>query len=167
MAIDRIGEEQLVSTSMQEGQGTSNTSNKNTWVILGVLVLVVAGIGAFFYSSKGATQSSLETTASPLPAGSSVNVTPAREIVVDAKEFAFTPSKLTATKGERIKIVLKNTGKMQHDFVIDELSVSTKIIPAGTEDSVEFSVEDAGTYTFYCSVGNHRAQGMVGTLEVK
>ena len=25
----------------------------------------------------------------------------------------------------------------------------------------------AGTYTFYCPVGNHRAEGMEGTLTVK
>lgn len=153
---------------MQEGQESSNTSGgKNTWVILGVLALVVVGIGAFFFSSQNKGQTSLENTASPLPAGSTVVLTPAREIVIEVKEFAFAPAKLTATKGERIKVTLKNTGTMQHDFVIDELGVSTKVIPGGAEDSVEFTVQDAGIYTFYCSVGNHRAQGMVGTLEVK
>lgn len=153
---------------MQEGQGTSNTSGgKNTWIILGVLALVVVGIGAFLFSSRNNLQTSLENTASPQPGSSSVATTPAREIVVEAKEFSFAQAKLTATKGERIKVTLKNTGKLQHDFVIDELGVSTKVIPGGAEDSVEFTVQDAGTYTFYCSVGNHRTQGMVGTLEVK
>jgi plastocyanin len=153
---------------MTDGQETSNTpGSKNTWVILSVLALIVVGIGAFLFSSKNKVQPSLGKTASPLPAGSTVVLTPAREIVVEGKEFAFVPAKITATKGERIKVTLKNTGRMQHDFVIDELGVSTKLIPPGVEDSVEFTVQDAGVYTYYCSVGNHRAQGMVGTLEVK
>jgi azurin len=55
-------------------------------------------------------------------------------------------------------------------LVIDELDVDSGRTNAGEETSVTFTIpEDAepGTeYAYYCSVGNHRAQGQEGVLRV-
>jgi hypothetical protein len=40
-------------------------------------------------------------------------------------------------------------------------------VGAGASDVVEFTADKAGTFEYYCSVGNHRAMGMKGTLTVK
>ncbi|MDO8658241.1 MAG: plastocyanin/azurin family copper-binding protein [Candidatus Levybacteria bacterium] len=42
-------------------------------------------------------------------------------------------------------------------------------MPAGQTDTVEFTADTAGTFEYYCSVGNgyHKEQGMVGTLVIE
>ena len=54
-----------------------------------------------------------------------------------------------------------------HDFVIDELNVKSEITKGGNSTVVEFTPDTAGTFEFYCSVGQHRANGMVGKLIVE
>ncbi|OGM22094.1 hypothetical protein A2961_04975 [Candidatus Woesebacteria bacterium RIFCSPLOWO2_01_FULL_39_21] len=56
---------------------------------------------------------------------------------------------------------------MMHDFVIDELGVRTRIAQAGEMAEVEFGVNKTGELEFYCSIGNHRDMGMVGTLIIE
>ncbi len=90
----------------------------------------------------------------------------AKEIVIQASNYSFSPATVTLKKGEKTRIVLKNTGGM-HDFKVDELNISTAIISDGQEDFVEFTPDKAGTFEFYCSVANHRAMGMKGSLIVQ
>jgi len=40
-------------------------------------------------------------------------------------------------------------------------------VTPGTPTSVTFVADKTGTFEYYCSVGNHRAQGMVGKLIVE
>jgi len=54
-----------------------------------------------------------------------------------------------------------------HDFVIDEFNVATKMTKTGETDTVEFIADKAGVFEYYCSVGEHRKMGMVGTLTVE
>lgn len=56
--------------------------------------------------------------------------------------------------------VLTNDGAMQHDLVIEDVNgAQTAVIGAG--ETAEFTVTlEAGDYVLYCSVSNHRAQGM-------
>ncbi|MBI4057763.1 hypothetical protein HY405_00355, partial [Candidatus Microgenomates bacterium] len=61
----------------------------------------------------------------------------------------------------------RNTGRLPHNLTIDELVVETDTIPAGKETTVEFAASKGGTFTAYCSVGNHRALGMEVKVEVK
>lgn len=84
---------------------------------------------------------------------------------VEGSNFKFVPSTMTAKKGDTVRVVFKNVGGF-HDFVIDEFDVATAQINDGAEETVEFVVDEAGTFEYYCSVGTHREQGMVGTLIV-
>jgi plastocyanin len=79
--------------------------------------------------------------------------------------YAFEPNLIFAKKGQPLKIVLTSTDTM-HDFTIDALDVKTEIAQAGDSVEVEFTPNEAGEFEFYCSVGDHKAQGMVGTLVV-
>ncbi len=56
---------------------------------------------------------------------------------------------------------------MTHDWNVDEFEARTKQIKNGETDSITFVAGKAGSYEFYCSVGQHRANGMVGTLVVQ
>lgn len=89
------------------------------------------------------------------------------EVVIEGTEFKFLPTTLTFKKGETVKLVFKNTGKMPHDWVIDELNVRTKIINGGETDTIEFTPQLTGAFEYYCSVGAHRANGMKGTFIVE
>lgn len=90
----------------------------------------------------------------------------AKEYIVEGSNYTFSPVALTVKKGEKTRIVLKNTGGM-HDFVVDELQIRTAVINDGKEDFIEFTPDTAGSFEFYCSVGNHRAMGMKGTIVVQ
>ena len=90
----------------------------------------------------------------------------AREIVIEGSNYAFTPTSITVKKGEKIRIVFKNTDGI-HDFRVDELNIATAMVQSGQQDFVEFTPDKTGSFEFYCSVGNHRAMGMKGTLIVQ
>lgn len=138
--------------------------NKGTWTLLGVLVAVVAValVAGGGYKAPGPAKGS------PAPVASEgVQTSEAREITVSGSEFKFSLSSISLTKGETVKITFKNTGTLPHNLTIAELGVSTKTIGGGQEDSVTVTADKTGSYTFYCSVGSHRQQGMEGKLEVK
>jgi nitrosocyanin len=174
------------------GQGEQTPEPKSVrggLLALGAVAVIVILIGVFLLtqdtkksqsSEEDATmeqemtvpESSVPETAAP-ESGTGEAAAPASDedaavktFTVEAKSFSFTPNEIRVKKGDRVKIVLKNTGGM-HDFVIDELGVRTKVIKGGEEDTVEFTADQAGTFEFYCSVMNHRAMGMVGKFIVE
>ena len=55
---------------------------------------------------------------------------------------------------------------MLHDFTIDEFDAHVAADRGETEEG-GVTVDEAGTYTFYCSVPGHRSAGMEGTLTVE
>ncbi len=89
-----------------------------------------------------------------------------RTINVEAGSFYYTPNEIRVKKGEKIKLVL-NSVDMMHDFVIDELGVKIPVTKGGSSATVEFTADTAGTFEYYCSVGQHRASGQIGTIIVE
>ncbi len=90
-----------------------------------------------------------------------------KEITVEADEYSFSPETLTFTKGQKVRLTFKNVGSQPHNFVIDGMGVASKTIPEGSSDTVGFTASESGTFEFYCAIGNHRALGMEGNLEVE
>ncbi len=87
-------------------------------------------------------------------------------VEVEGGAFYFDPKEITVNKGDTVKIVFTNVGGV-HDWVIDEFDARTKVLQAGETETITFVADQTGTFEYYCSVGNHRAQGMVGNLIVK
>lgn len=91
------------------------------------------------------------------------------DFTIEMKPFEFSSKTLQLKGGQTYWVKLINREGM-HDFVVDELNVkSNQLTQADEEAMVRIDVpEDAvgETYEFYCSVGNHRQMGMVGTIEV-
>lgn len=85
---------------------------------------------------------------------------------IESKPYSFTPNEIRVKKGDLVGIILTNIEGF-HDLKIDEFNVATKQIAAGQTDTVEFVADKAGTFEFYCSVGNHRQMGMVGKLIIE
>ncbi len=152
---------------MEETKKVHN--NPGIQFIAAVAVITVLVGGGYMLVRRGS--SSVQTGTNPGNAGAqettdmSVISEEVQEVTIEAKEFSFSPSVITVKAGQPVRIRLQNTGKMPHDWVIDGLA-KTSTIKSGETDTIEFTPTEAGTFSFYCSVGNHRAQGMEGKLTV-
>lgn len=91
----------------------------------------------------------------------------AGEFTVVGTEFNYEPSTITVEQGQTVRIVFENSGEYPHNFIIDELDVSSETISPGETDTVEFTASASGTYTFYCSLPGHQQAGMEGDLTVE
>lgn len=88
---------------------------------------------------------------------------------VDMSNFAYSVTEMEAQPGQTLTLNLTVVEGM-HDLVIDELDFQSAQLQEGESQTVEITIpEDAqpgDEYEYYCSVGNHRQMGMVGTLTV-
>ena len=82
-------------------------------------------------------------------------------------DLAFEQDSLTAPAGS-VTFAFTNEANIPHDFKIEKDGEDVGGTDPVTGDSTEATVElEAGTYTYYCSIGNHREQGMEGELTVE
>ena len=88
------------------------------------------------------------------------------EFTLDSFNYGYSEDELVVQEGDTVTINLTSSEGI-HDWVLDEFDVASEQISADGETSVTFVADAAGEYEYYCSVGNHRAQGMVGTLIVE
>ena len=114
---------------------------------------------------------------------------PTTELTLDATDFAYSPLSITVPAGEPVLLTLKNSGNLEHDFVIEKIDVKTDVIQDSGSDAhhahgaeanydlhfsaqvgetsvIQFTVSEPGTYQFFCSVAGHKEAGMIGELIV-
>ncbi len=80
-------------------------------------------------------------------------------------DTAYTPSLIEVRADQTVAIRFANGGLLPHAFDLDGTAVHLRV-PSGRSGVALFTPPAPGTYTFYCSVGDHRAAGMVGVLKV-
>ena len=142
-------------------------------ILILLIVVAILGGGYFWYSSSVETPTPTpQVNTSPTPV---VNVPPTMDTntqTSQVKEFNFTnqgmkfdKTSFTVKKGDRVKVTYTNAGGT-HDLRIDDYNVGTKVLSNGKSESFEFVADEAGSFEFYCSVGNHRAMGMKGMFTV-
>jgi plastocyanin len=85
---------------------------------------------------------------------------------ISGTDFAFDVTEMRVKEGDTITINFSSADGF-HDWVLDVFDAATEQVRPGTPTSVTFVADTAGTYEYYCSVGSHRANGMVGTLIVE
>jgi plastocyanin len=85
---------------------------------------------------------------------------------VKGLNYSFDVKEIRVKLKDKVRINFTNTEGF-HDFKIDELGVSTKVIKAGEMESVEFIANKVGVFDYFCSVGQHRANGMWGKIIVE
>lgn len=85
---------------------------------------------------------------------------------LNASNFTFGVDKISAKVGEELVVKVTNDSGV-HDFVIDELGVSSGVIAQGDTMEITIPTDKPGTYEYYCSIGKHRALGMVGTITIE
>ena len=115
---------------------------------------------------------------------------PARIVQVVMREadgkMMFVPSKIEVRKGEQIKFVLRNSGELEHEFVLATKEANQKhaeemrknpdmehqdpnMARLGPKKSGEivWKFTKAGTFEFGCLIPGHYEAGMIGTVIVK
>lgn len=143
-----------------ENQNGATRTRSYYFLVISLLAIVV-GVGIYY--TKGQ-----KTKVSTLPTPQNESVVSAENTTnfkIEGGSFFFKPNELKVKLGQTVKIEFTNSSGM-HDFVLDEFNVNTKVIGAGKTETFEFVADKLGEFEFYCSVGNHRQQGMVGKLVV-
>lgn len=85
---------------------------------------------------------------------------------VGATEYDFEPGQFQFNSTGELEFTMTNEGSIQHTFVIEGREGDLKLSTAsGATDSGTIQL-DGGSYTFYCDVPGHRAQGMEGQFQV-
>lgn len=141
--------------------------NNNMMVMGGIVALIVVLTGGFFFMSRksGSRPTEQSTTNIQQPTSEMIKEN-VQTVTMEAGSFYYKPNVINAKVGEKIKLVMTSKD-MMHNFNIDELAVKLPITKAGETNTVEFTARKAGTFEFYCSVGQHRKNGQVGTLIVE
>ena len=110
-----------------------------------------------------------------------------RTITIDmSDQMRFTPDKLEVNRGDTVRIVVKNGGKLMHELVLgteetlNEHAELMKKFPGmehdepymahvapGKEMTMGWQFTDAGTFSFGCLIPGHYDAGMKGTVVVR
>ncbi|GEM_PF-945760 len=89
-----------------------------------------------------------------------------KEFDISGRNFEFSQGEIRVKKEDFVRINFTSAGGF-HDWTIDEFNAHTEQVASGNRSSVDFIADKAGTFEYYCNVGNHRAMGMVGKLIVE
>ncbi len=116
---------------------------------------------------------------------------PARTVEMSMREtddgkMLYAPDRIEVKRGEQIRFVLKNVGKVDHEFMLDSIANNAKhkiemqknpdmehddpngkrLAPDGANEIV-WRFTKAGTFEFACLIPGHYESGMHGTVVVK
>lgn len=109
-----------------------------------------------------------------------------RTIAIDMSDaLRFTPSRVKVTRGETVRFVAANSGKLMHEMVIgteEELRKHAEMmkkfpgmqhrepymahVSPGERGTIAWTFTKAGTFVFGCLVPGHWDGGMRGTIVV-
>jgi nitrite reductase (NO-forming) len=146
-------------------------------IAAGIIIAIVAVAGIVWYYQPSITaQVNNQTSTAPTSASSSAVQSPTVEFtftVQDGKTpFAFVYDSqnnptLHVKKGDVVNVTLTNSGIQPHDFTLEGYNIKTKVLTSGQSDSIVFTADKTGTFTYYCSVPGHRDLGMAGQFVVE
>lgn len=124
--------------------------------IFAIIIIVIAAAFGIYYSTRSNDIAPIEEQNQN---------TEVKEFTVTGENFKFSPTEITVNRGERVRLTFRSVGGT-HDWRLDEFNAATNVLPANQEQTIEFTADQSGTFEYYCSVGNHRAMGMVGNFTV-
>jgi plastocyanin len=83
-------------------------------------------------------------------------------------DFALNPAQVTVAPGE-VTFNLTNDGQAPHNLEVEGPAGEAELdqdLEAGQSGQLTVDLNEPGTYTMYCPVGNHREMGMEGEVTV-
>lgn len=116
-------------------------------IVVSMLSLVACSIAGADSSSASLSASS-DVTVTSSSAASTVSA--ARTIEVDVASFQFTPSVITAKKGEKVQLKLVGVSGI-HGFAVPDLGMNESVA-AGDTVMVDLPTDTAGTFQAFCNV---------------
>jgi uncharacterized cupredoxin-like copper-binding protein len=141
-------------------------------VALAALVLVACGSSA---TSSAPAATASNTAAATLGFTPGTKASPRVVEVTANDQLAFVPSKITVARGETVTFQIKNSGTVDHEFMIGpaadafaDKSGTPEIdaITGGGTKSLTFTFDGPGPYAFACHEAGHFEAGMKGTIVV-
>lgn len=103
----------------------------------------------------GSTATTKTTAASNTSSGSTV-----KEAMLD---YRFGTKTITGKPGAKVKVVLTNRGKTEHNFKIPSQKGVDADVEPGKTATVTLTVPKSGSVQFFCEY--HKGLGMVGTVK--
>jgi len=117
--------------------------------------------------------------------GDPKNVTRTIE-VISGDDFRYRPSEITVKRGETIRFVVKNTGKIDHELVLGTMKElkehaelmrkhpgmehdepNQAMVKPGQTREIVWQFTHGGTVDFACTIPGHIEAGMTGKIKVK
>lgn len=138
-------------------------------IITLIVVIFIIAAGIFILTKNSSTVNApaqdreLDTTTSN---ASLIETGEVKEFTMTATNFKYSLEEIKVNQGDTVIINLV-VEEGFHDWKIDEFKAATAQYKAGGKETIQFVANQAGTFEYYCSVGEHRALGMVGNLIVE
>lgn len=109
-----------------------------------------------------------EATGVDTLAGEGVSGPEPQRVVIEARSFAYQPSRIALAPGT-VWFVVTNAADLVHGFEVEGHGMEEEIaeIAPGSTDSLMVTFETSGEYEIYCPVGDHQQRGMTGTVTVQ
>lgn len=135
-----------------------------------VVLMALAALGLFVAGCGGDDDE--DTTTAPTTTEAATGATgeqgggggAAGATSVGMTEYEFDPSDLSVSQGDSLEV--SNDGQLPHNLTVEGEDVATDDVDPGSSE--ELTVDLApGNYDFLCTIGDHAAQGMTGTITVE
>jgi plastocyanin len=133
-------------------------------LVLAALALVAAGCGGDDDDDTTTTPTTTTEGATGATGEDGGGTADAGATEVSMTEYSFDPSDLSVASGDSIEVV--NDGELPHNLTVEGEDVATEDIDAGGSEELAVDL-DPGDYDYLCTIGDHAAQGMTGTLTVE
>jgi plastocyanin len=88
-------------------------------------------------------------------------------VVVEATDFAFSPSTLSLAEGEEIVLRIVNKGSVEHNISIPPLGLSLTASPGEAVETRLIVPEPSRAGAFTCTLPGHAEAGMTGEIRIE
>ena len=115
------------------------------YLLTGVLVIVAVAMLAFILNSNSQKNKTVQQ-AQPT-ANEDKNTENVQTTIIEIKNFAFVPEKMTIKKGTKVKFI--NRDDVKHNAVAQDGTFETALL--GKDEEAEVMLDRAGVYKYHCA----------------
>jgi plastocyanin len=142
-------------------------------LLIGLIIALVIGVVILFVALPSDSDNGVPTNDGGNGDGgiAGIEETKIKEFDLTGENFKFIMNgvdnpDLIVNEGDTVRITFTSTSGF-HDWVVDEFNAATTRVNDNGVTNVEFVADQKGSFEYYCSVGQHRANGMKGNLIVQ